>query len=266
MIAAILTCHNRREQTLKCLEYLLSQDIAGKYRISITLMDDGSTDGTTDAVKAAHPEATVLRGDGSLFWCGGMRAAWQEAAKSDPDYYLLLNDDTMLAPCAVSKLMETVGGSEARCIAVAAIADPDSGQRSYGGYLSDGTQIQITGKPERCETLNANAVLIPRAVYLELGVLHHAYTHALGDLDYGYRATRRGISVLQSAVIVGTCSRNPIEATWKNTALSRRERFRILQSPKGLPWREWVIYNRRNHRGLWLWRSITPWLRILLGR
>lgn len=266
IIAAVLTCHNRREKTLECLRHLMAQELPGQERITITLMDDGSIDGTADAVKAAYPSATVLHGDGSLFWCGGMRAAWGEAATSDPDYYFLLNDDTMLNSLALASLLEITSAPEARRIAVAAIRDPDSGQRSYGGYLGDGTPVEVTGKPEPCEIFNANAALVTRAVYRELGIFHDAYTHAMGDVDYGYQATRRGIAVIQSPTILGTCPRNPLSGTWKNRELSRRERFRRLQSTKGLPWREWVVYNRRNRGWLWPWRSITPWLRIMLGR
>ncbi len=48
--------------------------------------------------------------------------------------------------------------------------------------------------------------------------------------------------------------------------LPRHERWRRLQSPKGLPFREWCLYNRRNAGWIWPWRCLSPWLRILLGR
>jgi hypothetical protein len=122
-IAALLTCHNRREKTVECLRALRVQTLPGwngpptaeedrrlkivdspnsnnaahlpspisdlpspnRYAIEVFLVDDGSTDGTADAVREVWPEATIIQGDGNLFWCGGMRVAWAAAAKTDPD-------------------------------------------------------------------------------------------------------------------------------------------------------------------------------------
>lgn len=265
-IAVVLTCHNRRDKTLRCLRQIAAQDLPHEYRTEITLVDDGSTDGTSEAVLEEFPEANILRGDGNLFWCGGMRWAWLEAALRCPDYFLLANDDTLLDPLALQNLLEITGTPDSRNIAVAAIRDPQTGVRTYGGIRGENTAVGLSGGIEECDTFNANAALVPAAVYAELGVFHEAYTHGMGDYDYGYRASRSGIKIFQSAVTLGICIRNPATGTWRDTSLSRRERLRMLQSPKGLPWKEWTIYNRRNVGWIWPWRAISPFLRILAGR
>src|ERR1039458_788534 len=81
-IAVLITCHNRQPRTLKCLDILLKQDLPTGLRLDIYLVDDGSSDGTSDAVREAFPEVHVIPGDGSLFWSGGMCVAWQYAAKA----------------------------------------------------------------------------------------------------------------------------------------------------------------------------------------
>jgi GT2 family glycosyltransferase len=58
--------------------------------------------------------------------------------------------------------------------------------------------VPPTGRPELCDTLNANAVLVPGKVYSELGVFHDDYTHGMGDFDCGYQAGRRGARFIQS--------------------------------------------------------------------
>ena len=265
-ISALLTCHNRKEQTLSCLSRLAAQELPSDVDVSIVLVDDGSGDGTADAVTAAYPNADVLHGDGSLFWCGGLRKAWRHAADSDPDYYLLLNDDTLLYPDAVRALLGIVESPESRRIGVAVLVDPYMGEHTYGGVRGENNRVPPTGQVEACDTFNANAVLVPRAVYLELGVFYDGYTHAMGDFDYGYQATRNGIKVLQSASPLGECARNLPVGTWKDASLGRCERLRKLQAPKGLPWREWVVYNRRNGGSRWMLRCISPMIRILVGR
>lgn len=265
-IAILLTCHNRREKTLACLRCLTDQNLPTHVRTTITLVDDGSTDGTAEAVEAEFPQTTILRGNGNLFWCGGMRLAWSSASRQNPEYYLLANDDTLVDKNAIRCLFDMVSSPESRIIAVAAIRDPDSGMRTYGGIRGDNTPVGVSGKVEECDTFNANAVIVPRIVYSELGGFHASYTHGMGDFDYGYLASRRGIKVVQSAEMLGTCQRNPSTGTWRDKSLTRTKRLKMLQSPKGLPWKEWTVYNRRNAGWKWPWRSVSPFLRILAGK
>lgn len=265
-VAALLTCHNRREKTLECLRRLTAQDLPPNVRLEVTLVDDGSTDETAEAVRAEFPATTILHGNGNLYWCGGMRLAWTTAAGRNPDYFLLANDDTLLDREALKCLLQIVGSPDSRTIAVAAIRDPEKESRTYGGIRGENTPVAVSGKVEACETFNANAVLVPRVVHAELGVFHPAYTHGMGDFDYGFQASRKGIKILQSAELLGTCPRNSAAGTWRDPSLPRRERIRKLQSPKGLPWKEWVIYNHRNAGWIWPWRCVSPFLRILMGR
>ncbi|SOE74952.1 hypothetical protein SAMN05446589_5547 [Streptomyces sp. OV198] len=57
----LLTCHNRRERTLRALGSLHSQlGLPSAISISVHLVDAGSDDGTTDAVRAAFPGTDVV--------------------------------------------------------------------------------------------------------------------------------------------------------------------------------------------------------------
>ena len=49
-IAILLTCHNRKENTLACLEKLYQIDLPFNFSFDVFLVDDGSTDGTAKAV------------------------------------------------------------------------------------------------------------------------------------------------------------------------------------------------------------------------
>ena len=264
--ATLITCHNRRDATLACLGRLYGQVLPPGHLLSTTLVDDGSTDGTGDAVGDTFPQVEVLHGDGNLYWCGGMRKAWSHAAAGDPDYYLLLNDDTVLESHAVASLLEICGVPESRRIAIAAIREPGTDTISYGGSVRETGKPPVDGTPRPCDTFNANCVLVPRAVFQEMGMFHTAYTHAMGDTDYGLQATKRGIGLLQSGAYLGECPRNPTTGGWRDRSLPRKKRFKALQSPKGLPFREWMEFNRRNAGWKWPYYTVSPWLRILMGR
>ena len=262
----LLTCYNRRDLTLECLGRLFSQTGLGDLKIETTLVDDGSSDGTGDAVGAQFQHVTVLRGDGSLYWCGGMRRAWSHAAQSAPDGYLLLNDDTILRPEALSELIRLCGSPDCQVIGVASIMDPTTDRVSYGGVLKSLQLARPNGIPMECATFNANCVLVPKAVFEKIGMLHSGYRHAMGDTDYGFMARRNGITILSSGTYLGDCTLNLSRGKWRNRTLPRLERLRALQSPKELPWKEWVEFNRRNAGWIWPYRCVSPFLRILLGR
>lgn len=278
-IAAILTCHNRREKTIACLRALRDQrgqqaessavgrQLNGKdFVIKVFVVDDGSQDGTAEAIRKIWPESTIIAGAGDLFWCGGMRVAWTNAATMDPDHYLLLNDDTTLYPGAVGALLGIAGPPDSRQIAVGAICNPGDGTWAYGGLQSDHSFPMPGSSPRPCRTLNMNAALVPRAVYRELGNLHGAYRHAMGDLDYGLMAHRRGIPILETTSFIGECETNSVEGTWRDRNLGRVARIKKLTHIKGLPLRDWFVYTRRNCGAQWLRFFLSPYVRILLGK
>lgn len=269
-IAVVMTCHNRRNLTVRCLESIRAQDVlaAGQSapEVRVFLLDDGSRDGTAEAARGVFPEAVIIQGDGTLFWCGGMRRAWGEAARQDPDFYWLVNDDTVMFPFALRELLAICGGASGRTIAVGAVADPATGRQVYGGWRQRGRSlVAAAGREEECETMNANCALVPREVYRRAGIFHTAYTHAMGDFDYGNAARRKGCRVVQTGRIVAACRANSEQGTWRDRELPRARRWRLLLSPKGLPPREWLVYTRRNEGVLWPLRFASPYLRVLCG-
>ena len=101
-----MTVFNRKEQTLKCLDLIQSQDLPRNCQLTIYLTNDGCTDGTPAAVRERFPSIKIIDGDGTLFWNRGMYTAWAAAAKDrDYDFYLWLNDDTYLFEGAINELI-----------------------------------------------------------------------------------------------------------------------------------------------------------------
>lgn len=274
-ISVLMACHNRQHQTLECLVSLQKQtilrasDASSKYDLALWLLDDASTDGTTNSVLKLWPDANILLGDGKCYWCGGMREAWKGAALLDPDYYLLINDDTTLTDNAVEELLFLVPTPEEPVIAVAAISDPRSGKTVFGGHKGHSpSPIQPKGYPEQCDTMNANCCLVPRAVYRKIGGLSNAYTHSMGDFDYGFKATRKGILILQSSRNLGFSTPNCETGSWRDRTLTTFQRLKLLWfSPtKGLPFFEWCIYCFKNYGWHSLIKCASPSIRILFGK
>jgi GT2 family glycosyltransferase len=257
-IAVLLTCHNRKLKTLACLSALFAQTLPEKVEVCVYLVDDGSTDGTEEAVRQTYPQVKVFQGDGNLFWNGGMRIAWTEAMKYNYDYYLWLNDDTILYPQALSLLLSEshrlAKQGESRAILVGSTQEPDNGTLSYGGLRQVSwvhpLQFQLIEPSEDaqpCDTMNGNCVLIPREVVQLVGSLDSVFIHNLADYDYGLRARRKGCSIWLVPSYVGTCSSHL--PAWRERSLTWQERLKEVNHPKGLLLKEWKVFAIR-HAGL----------------
>ncbi|RYG17638.1 MAG: glycosyltransferase, partial [Chitinophagaceae bacterium] len=131
-----MTCYNRRDKTIECLKSLFSSNVLDEVKYDVFLVDDGSKDGTSGAVRSAYPQVDVFIGDGNLFWAGGMRIAWNRAVVSniEYDYYLLLNDDTMVFDNFSDTMLDNVRQiGLSQFILVGNIIDPKTKDISYGG-------------------------------------------------------------------------------------------------------------------------------------
>ncbi|WP_370328376.1 glycosyltransferase family 2 protein [Euzebya sp.] len=265
-VTVLMTVHDRRDTTLACLRALGAQAHVDDVDVSVVLVDDGSSDGTADAVRAAFPAVRILQGDGELFWNGGMRAAWAAAWDGDPDFYLWLNDDTLLDPGALRLLIDThaaVVTATTPAIVAGAITDPDSGAVNYSGVRQDPVRrlrfdpVVPDGRPIEADTMNGNAVLVPRAVARRVGTLSRRYTHGMGDYDYGLRARRVGCAVWVAPRPLGRCSTNPGFTT---TGEGRAD-LRRLRGVKHLPPEEWRAFARRWAGPAWPAYWLSPYLR-----
>jgi len=106
-LAVIMACHNRRDNTLVCLSALKNQKLSRNLAIEVFLLDDGSTDGTAEAVSREFPDVHMITGDGTLFWNRGMHRSFSVAIKREFDYYMWLNDDSVLHKNALEVLLMT---------------------------------------------------------------------------------------------------------------------------------------------------------------
>jgi len=270
-IAVVITCFNRREKTLSCLKALFEQQGIEKVEFGVYLVDDGSTDGTVDAVRQAFPAVTLIYGDGNLFWNGGMRVAMAAAMRDEFDFYLWLNDDIYLRPHALTDLLRThesiVRSSGRETIIVGTTCDPTSGETSYGGLVKTNwwqplhySRLDPDSMPKPCDTMNGNCVLIPAAVARSVGNLESAFVHSMGDWDYGYRAKALGFDIYIAPGYQGSCKNDSADREVDTRRLSLKERWKKVTSPKGFPIRAWRVYTQRHAGPLWPLYWLRPYV------
>ena len=222
-LAVLMACHNRVATTFECLKRLMPQLGIGD---KVFLVDDGSSDGTGVRVRSCYPSVCVIDGDGSLYWAKGMRKAWDAAAEEGNwDAYLWLNDDTMLLPDAMKKMLAK-----------------DDGQSLVIGDLCDSTGRAVYGLNVN-GWINGNCVLVPRKVFCKVGKICGDYIHAWADSDYALRVEKSGFSIVDAGE-VGTSVWHPLRPSLAGKCLA--ERFQLLFDPKGWNLHDLWLFRRRN--------------------
>lgn len=270
-ICAVLTVFNRREKTLRTLRSFFNQGHG--LDLSAVLMDDGSTDGTADAVQAEFDRVTVLTGNGALYWTRGMAKAFKTACSLGVDYYLWLNDDTVLYPDALTMLLADAAsiGNPNGCIITGSARDPVTGLLSYGGVRANskwhaGNFIRIEPKAQiqPCDAMNGNVVLISATAARNTGPIDECFSHSMGDYDYGLRAVRAGVTLVSGHGFHAECPRNPWGCLWHESA-SVRERCSRVNTPKGLPMKEWAYFLKKHGGITWPLAWLATYRRIITG-
>lgn len=273
-LAVLMTCHNRRENTLKCLKALFLNAIPEDLHFKVFLVDDGSNDGTAEVVSEQFPGVVLVRADGTLYWNGGMRVAFGAALEMDFDFYLWLNDDTFLFSNALSGLLMSYEFLPKDCRDTAILSgttiDPMTKASTYGGQKWNSTWkgldfrfVEPGEQPIECDTMNGNCVLIPRNVAQRVGNLEKEFIHSMGDIDYGLRAKSLGCSIWVSAGFVGECTENPRADSYYDRALSRKVRLHKMLHPKGLPIRQWKLMTKRHLGVFWFVYWLLPYARAI---
>lgn len=276
-LAVVMACHNRCNKTLSCLRAFYEQKLSQDITVTVYLLDDGSTDGTSDAVRREFPEVIILAGDGSLFWNGGMRKAFSAAIKEGYEYYLWLNDDSILYDGSLAVLLSThahlkTSGHECSIIG-SAMQDPVSQQFTYGGVRrrnnrwtlgKDLEKIAPEQEAIQVAATNGNCVLVPASVVKKVGNLDKKYKHRWGDHDYCFRALKQGCSVWLAPGYLGSCEGNPVAGTWEDASLPLMERLRKLNSPHGFQFNDYATYTRRHRGPWWIGRLVWPYVKVVL--
>lgn len=138
-IAVIILSMNQRERTLKCLSSLFAIKLE---TYDVLLWDNGSMDGTQEAVQAEFPQVTVHHHPTNLGVASGRNAAARLAMQRfNPTHLLFLDNDMLFEPGFVDALYapfmvdEQVGQTQAKLLFM------DDKQRLNDG---GGAQINFT--------------------------------------------------------------------------------------------------------------------------
>lgn len=206
LVFIILVNWNGKDDTLECLASLHQQTYPNR---RILVVDNGSTDGSVEAIRAQYPEVTILALSENRRFAGGNNIGIRRALEAGAEYVLLLNNDTtadrnmlrvlvgtmrsrpdagMVAPkiyyYAAPRILWYAGGAMSFWTGTmrhVGIREEDRGQ--YDG-------LRETGYASGC------CLLVAREVIGRIGLLDEAYFIYAEDADWSLRARRAGYRIL----------------------------------------------------------------------
>jgi hypothetical protein len=112
LVYIIVLNYKRKDDTLDCLGTVQKMDYPN---FRTVMVDNGSGDGSAEAVRAAFPDVEVIETGKNLMYAGGNNAGITCALERGADYVLLLNNDTVVDRSMLTRLVD------------AALSHPDAG-------------------------------------------------------------------------------------------------------------------------------------------
>lgn len=247
----LIPVHNRRFVTLQCLANLHCDENLNCYQFVV--IDDGSTDGTSDAVKANYPEVTVLAGNGNLWWTGAIRKGMEYAISQGAGYIIWLNDDCLPQAGAIAQLLK-ICQTNPKIIVGGQAIDPDTQQPSYGGVVSRTFKVEkVNAKPQQlleCDGLNGNLVCMPASVVKTIGYPNYQrFPHYHADTTYTHFAKQNGYRLLLCGDTISFCRNDNTPISWL--------------SEKRSAW--WLLKQRFTIKSPHYWKAHLGFYQELLG-
>ena len=107
-LTAIIPTHNRKYQLRHILQCLYQQDDIADVDLKIVVVNDGSSDGTSEMLEKKFPRVYQVKGDGNWWYTKSMNEGFRFAKDLKADYILTLNDDIVIQDNYLSSILDAV--------------------------------------------------------------------------------------------------------------------------------------------------------------
>jgi GT2 family glycosyltransferase len=170
-------------------------------------VDDGSTDGTSEAIKKEFPKVELIKADGNLWFTEGMNVGVRAALKHNPDYVLMINDDQVFDSKFLQFMVETAE-KYPRSVIGSLLLLWDAPHKLFqvspkwetwqGGWQlwEEQTIWTIPKIPWEVGIIVGNCVLVPVQAIFEEGLMNSKRYPNFGDAEYTPRLKKKGWRLL----------------------------------------------------------------------
>ena len=193
VIHVITACHNRIVTTQKFVDSLKRQSYSD---IHLILVDDGCTDGTSEMVKKEMPKATIIKGNGNLYWGGSLHAAYKWIIKHhlpDDDIIFFTNDDNVFDESYLEKSLEHLK-ENSKCLITGNGFSMQTGEQCDGVSYCDlkTGEITLLGTTSEGNLADTRSLMMWVKDLKMIGGFHPVLLpHYLSDYEFVLRAARK---------------------------------------------------------------------------
>jgi GT2 family glycosyltransferase len=232
-VSVVIVTWNGRKFLAPCLEAVALQQ---GVRAETVLVDNGSTDGTVEFVRARFPWVRIVPLTDNQGFTGGNNAGAREARGR---FLAFLNNDTVPDPGWLRAMRDGIDEPAGFALVASRIVymhDPgiiDSagdGMLRWGGAFKrdHGAPVDAAREPREVFGVCGAACLIPKALFDELGGFDEDFFALHEDVDLSYRARLLGY---RCRYVPGAVVRHHGSAT-----LGRVSAFSVFQGQRNLEW------------------------------
>jgi len=207
LVEIIVLNWNGLSDTLDCLTSLQGLDYPN---YGVIVVDNGSVDGSVEAIQAQFPAVTLIETGENLGYTGGNNAGLRYTLARGADYVLLLNNDTEVAPDSVSRLVDAAEADPSVGVAGPTIYYYDRPDViwSAGGAIDwrqgwthmvglDESDIgQLGHEPREVDFVTGCALLIKKAVLERVGLLDDRFFAYYEETEWCVRIARAGYRII----------------------------------------------------------------------
>ena len=115
LVTVVILSMNKMQDILECIRSIKGQS----YRnYNIIIVDNGSTDGTPDAIEQAHPDIHIIRNASNRGISTGRNQGFRAAQELySPQFLLMLDNDIRLEPRYMECMLDAVRGDDTVALA-----------------------------------------------------------------------------------------------------------------------------------------------------
>jgi len=269
LVITIILNTNRKEDTLAALASLSASDYA-HHRVIV--LDNASEDGSVEAIRRAHPQVEIIELDHNLGYAGNNNIGIQVALDQGADWIFVLNEDTVLAPDCITRLIE-VGSADSRVGIIGPMVyhhDEPKVIQSAGGKMDDNWRAWHLAQneldqgqykqPHAVEWISGCAILVRRAVIDQVGGLDERFFYYWEETEWCLRAREQGWRILH--VPQAKLWHKGVQRSYKPgpnvTYYSTRNRFLMLSKHRA-PIMAWMVAWGQTLRTLISWSVKPKW-------
>jgi len=250
-VAVIVLNWNGKEDTSACLASL---EKISYPNAEVIIVDNGSSDDSVSHFKEAFPKITVLETGDNLGYAGGNNVGIEYGLKNGIEFFLILNNDTVVDPQIVEAFLSTYEEHvEAGILGAKTYRMDEPNLLSHFGGIwkpkwihfdflahdisDDGESFELA---QRVDYTSGSCIMVHRLVFEAIGLMDPRFFLYWEETDFCFRAKKAGFAVM-------TC---PKAKAWHKISSSMPEE------------KSFSTYFFWRNRLLWIERNFTGFERI----